>query len=69
MPTGFIVYLVLTFAWPDEKPFIEEYKEPNLTTCMVKASHILEQAATVKSDEPYQVRAECVMEWPGHDPA
>jgi hypothetical protein len=69
MTPAFLVFLIVTIAWPDAEPWTKETKEPDLTTCMVKASHILEQAATVHSAEQYRVKASCMVEWPGHDPA
>jgi hypothetical protein len=67
--TAFIVVLIVTFQWPDTDPYVVETKQPDITTCMVRASHILEQASTVRSEEPYRVSARCMLEWPGHDPA
>lgn len=67
--TPFLVWLTIVIAWPDVEPWIVEVKQPNLTTCMVQASHVLEQAATVRSQDPYRVSAKCTMEWPGHNPA
>lgn len=67
--TAFTVWLTISIAWPDAEPWITKTRQPDITTCMVKAAQILHQASIVRSAEPYRVRAECMMEWPGEDPA
>jgi len=69
MAPAFAVFLIVTFQWPGEDAWTKETKQPDLVTCMVRASRILEQAATVHSEDPYRVSARCMVEWPGHDPA
>lgn len=69
MAPAFLVFLVIAFGWPGEEPYVVETKQPDVTTCMVRASHVLEQASTVRSADPYRVSARCMVEWPGHAPA
>ena len=69
MAPAFLVFLVVTIAWPDEEPWERVSRQPDITTCMVRASHVLEQAATVHSEESYRISAQCTVQWPGHDPA
>lgn len=69
MNAGLLVYLIITFQNPGERAYVEKTQMPDPITCSVKAAHALWRASQVQDEDAHRFTAECMLEWPGHDPA
>lgn len=69
MPAALVIYLFISMQFPGQEPYEEMTKQTSLLACSLKAAHFLERVQQAQDESAHRAKAECILDWPGHDPA